>query len=330
MTTAPIEVGPPQPAPTNLVARFRRWVAWGIALAALGYVAFSLYAGIGSVGAALATFRWPVYGLVLLLTLVNYSLRFWKWHYLLGRLDVNIPVRENLLVFLAGFAMVISPGRAGEVVKPYLVRARVGTPMATTIPALVTERLTDGIACLALAAVGVSTYAGDRAHYVWIPILLVVAGLAVLAHGGLSLAIIHALPKRLGAKLEEMYLAMRTCVAPLPLVLTVCASLVAWGAECIGYMLVFEGFGVDASLGVSTFLYAFATVAGGAMPGGLGVADGALVGGAVQLVPGLTDGTAVAAALLIRLATLWFGVVLGAFALVRVGSVLDAPPASTS
>jgi uncharacterized membrane protein YbhN (UPF0104 family) len=79
------------------------------------------------------------------------------------------------------------------------------------------------------------------------------------------------------------------------------------------------------SLDRATFLYAFATVAGGAMPGGLGVADGALVGGAVQLT-GVDEPVAVASALLIRVATLWFGVILGAFALLPVGRMLAASP----
>ncbi|MES2638829.1 MAG: lysylphosphatidylglycerol synthase transmembrane domain-containing protein [Myxococcota bacterium] len=314
--------------PQNLIVRFRVWLAWGIALAALLYVAGSLYAGIEEVGTALATFRWVLFLPVLGLTLVNYGLRFWKWHYLVGRVGARIGLADNAVIFASGFAMVISPGRAAELLKPWLVRARTGIPMAQTIPALVTERLTDGIACLALAAIGVSTYAGDRAVYVFVPIALVVGGLAVLSHKGLSLAILGVLRRlplihKIGDKLEEMYLAMRTCVAPVPLLLTVLASLVAWGAECVGYMLVFRGFGIDASLDVSTFLYAFATVAGGAMPGGLGVADGALVGGAMELVPGVTEAIAVASALLIRVATLWFGVVIGAFALLRATVLLE-------
>jgi uncharacterized protein (TIRG00374 family) len=320
-------------SPQNLIVRFRVWLAWGIALAALLYVAGSLYAGIGQVGTALTSFRWVLFLPVLGLTLVNYALRFWKWHYLTGRLGARLPIADNLVIFLSGFAMVISPGRAAELLKPWLVRARVGVPMAQTIPALVTERLTDGIACLSLAAIGVSTYAGDRAVYVFVPIGLVVVGLAVLSHRGLSLAILGVLRRlpvisRVGDKLEEMYVAMRTCVAPVPLLLTVLASLVAWGAECVGYMLVFRGFGVDASLDASTFLYAFATVAGGAMPGGLGVADGALVGGAMELVPGVTEAIAVASALLIRVATLWFGVVLGAIALLPAAKLLDSPLAA--
>ena len=56
---------------------------------------------------------------------------------------------------------------------------------------------------------------------------------------------------------------------------------------------------------------------------GLGMADAALAEGAVALVDGLSDPQALAGSLLIRVATLWFGVVLGAVALLRLESVLD-------
>jgi uncharacterized protein (TIRG00374 family) len=125
-----------------------------------------------------------------------------------------------------------------------------------------------------------------------------------------------------------MYLSMRTCLSPVALGWTMLASFVAWGAECVGYWLVFQGFHLSAppSLEGSTFLYAFATVAGGAMPGGLGMADGALVGGAMKLFA-VPEAEAVAAALLIRVATLWLGVILGALALLRVGTLLEHPDA---
>ncbi len=311
----------------RLVNRFRRWVIAAIAVGALLFLAGSIWAGFDEVSAALAGFAWGWMVPVLLLTLVNYGLRFGKWHYLLGRLGVAMPLADNAWNFAAGLAMVISPGKAGELLKPYVVRARTGTPMARTIPALVTERLTDGIAMLILAGLSVTTYAGDKVHYLTIPAAVVVGGLAVLSSQRLSMAILRVCEKLpvvggIAHKLEEMYLAMRTCVAPVPLIATVLISIIAWGAECLGYWMVFRGLGVDASLDVSVFLYAFATVAGGAMPGGLGVAEGALAGGAVALLPGLADADAVAAALLIRVATLWFGVLLGAGALFKVSAMM--------
>ena len=65
------------------------------------------------------------------------------------------------------------------------------------------------------------------------------------------------------------------------------------------------------------------TIFGAPTPGGLGAADVALVEGALALIDGLTSGQAVAAALLVRVATLWFGVLIGAFALLRIETVLQ-------
>jgi len=74
------------------------------------------------------------------LTLVNYGLRFFKWHYLLGRINVHVPVRTNVWVFTSGLAMVISPAKAGELVKPYLIRVLENVPMTKTVPVLISER----------------------------------------------------------------------------------------------------------------------------------------------------------------------------------------------
>ena len=325
MSTRPGDVREPEPPSAgDLVRRFRQWLAWGIGAAVLMYVAFSVWVGVSSVGDALEKFNWLFYIPAILLTLLNYSLRFWKWHYLLGRLGVKIPARENAQIFGSGLAMVLSPGKVGELLKPWLVRERTGTPMATTIPALITERLTDGIAALILAAISVSTYAGDKASYVFVPTALTVALLAVLSSQTVSMAILNTMARipvldALAERLIAMYTAMRVCVAPVPLLITVAVSMVAWGGECVGYWCVLKGFGAQPTLDVATFLYAFATVSGGASPGGLGIADGVLVELPKRLVLGLDPGSALASALLIRLATLWLGVVIGAIALVGVG-----------
>ncbi len=308
--------------------RFRRWAAWAVALAVLGYLMYAMWKGLSETAAELLAFQWLLMVPVLLLTLVNYGLRYFKWHYLLGRLGIHVPHRINLWIFATGLAMVISPAKAGEVVKPYLVREVTGAPMARTIPALVAERGTDGIAVVALAALGVSTFYEEAASLIWGTILGIVVVLVVLAVKPFAMGVVAAVRlvpplERFADRLEESYLAMRTCLAPVPLVVTVVASLVAWFAECLGYWIVLYGLGVVAGLDAATFLYAFATVFGAPSPGGMGMADAALAEGAVALVHGLTAPQAVAGSLIIRVATLWFGVVLGAFALFRLESVLD-------
>ena len=311
----------------NLVQRFQRWVVAAIGVGALTFLGGSIWAGFDQMKEQIYGFTWWLAVPIILLTLLNYFLRFLKWHYLIGRLGANMPFWEDAWNFTAGLAMVISPGKAGEVLKPYVVRVRTGTPMARTIPALVTERLTDGISLMMLAGISVTTYAGDKVHYLTIPAILIAGGLAVLASKRVSLTVLGWMGKlplmgRIVHKLEEMYLAMRVCVAPVPLLITVAMSFVAWAAECLGYYLVFQGLGVDAPMDICIFLYAFATIAGGAMPGGLGVSEGALAAGSLALIPALGEAEAVAAMLLVRIATLWLGVGLGAIALFKVSSSL--------
>lgn len=311
----------------GLVQRFQRWVFAAIAFAVCLALVGMIWTGWDAVQEAFTTFRWGYLVPVLVLTLFNYALRFVKWHYLLGRLGVEMPLQDDAWNFLAGLAMVISPGKVGELLKPYVVRARTGAPMSRTIPAMITERLTDAMAILALASFGVSTYAADQQNTLIVLVVLIVAGFGVLASPGLSLRILDLLESlplvgRVVPKLREMYTAMRTCVAPASLLLTLSLSLVAWFAECVGYQLVFWGLGIDAPLSTCVFLYASATLLGGPSPGGLGVAEGALAIGAVNFIPGTTEPQAVAAALIIRAATLWLGVGMGAVALVRISAML--------
>lgn len=315
---------------TDALSRFRKWVAVAVAVASLGWLAWAVWTGLRDTATELRQFQWGWYVPVLLLTLVNYGLRFFKWHYLLGRLGIRLPLVQDMWIFGSGLAMVISPAKAGEVVKPYLVKVATGAPLERTLPALITERVTDGIAVVALAAVGVSTFYAEGTRALLTTIGIIAAGMVVVAVKPLAMAVLGGM-RRIPVvgppvvdRLEPMYMAMRTCVAPVPLLVTVVASLVAWFAECIGYWMVLRGAGVHTSLDAATFLYAFSTVAGGPSPGGLGISD-ALLGGLVQNIAGATEAQGVATSLLIRLATLWFGVALGAIALLRVDAILARP-----
>ena len=68
---------------------------------------------IGRVGDSLENFDWAILVPVCALTLLN-TLRFVKWHYLLRRLGVDMPLGKDAWNFTSGLAMVISPERPGS------------------------------------------------------------------------------------------------------------------------------------------------------------------------------------------------------------------------
>jgi uncharacterized protein (TIRG00374 family) len=80
-------------------------------------------------------------------------------------------------------------------------------------------------------------------------------------------------------------------------------------------------------VGHSLFAFSASLVAGAAsfMPGGLGGAEGAMV--ALLRADGVPRADAVSATVMIRLATLWFAVVLGLLALMAAGRGTHLPSA---
>lgn len=314
--------------------RLRKWAFIGLALGASIYLLFSVRAGLEEVRSELANFRLAFIFPVLGLSLFNYALRFAKWQYFLRVLKVPIGWSQSLRIFLSGLAMTITPGKAGEVLKPYLVRTTTGTPLAQTLPALIAERGTDALALVALAMLGVGTYFAEGTSTLLGIAVTFLGGIAFLSSSRLSLgaiSLIGRIPRlgRLQPRLEESYQAFRACLSFGPLVFSTLISILAWGAEGLGFLLILLGFGVEAAdLSVAMFLFAFSTIAGAPSPGGLGMADVALQEGAARLITGITQAQSVGAALFCRLATLWLGVAVGALALASSGSAFsrEAPP----
>lgn len=314
---------------SDLLARYRRGLSIGLALGVLTYGGLSLRAEFGRVLEHLRTFEWWLLVPVLGLSLGNYGIRFARWEYYLSQLSIPVPWKTSLSIFLAGLSMTITPGKAGELLKTLLLKETVGTPMMRSASVVVAERLTDFIALVLLAGLGIGTYYPEQRGWLSLLLLALLGGVVLLNSERLSLGglgIMARMPglARFVPRLEEAYRATASLLALKPLAVGVLLSASAWFAECVGYFMVFNGHGVDASLRVCTFLYSFSTIVGVVSPGGLVVTDASLGEGARLLIPGLSASLATAAAFVIRLCTLWFAVLIGSLVLLRFrGPVLE-------
>jgi uncharacterized protein (TIRG00374 family) len=125
----------------------------------------------------------------------------------------------------------------------------------------------------------------------------------------------------------QLYDSTRMLLQMRPLVVAVSIGVLSWFGECVAFYLVLTGLGVPASwdlLFAATFVFAASTWIGGAsmLPGGLGAAELSVAGLLLLTVkdPVMTSSLAGTATLLIRFATLWFGVIIGIVGLSRVSS----------
>jgi uncharacterized membrane protein YbhN (UPF0104 family) len=293
----------------------------GVLLGVLLYGAVVAYTGFRQIQVVLGEFRWATFAAALGLASANYGFRFAKWQYYLGRLGVaHVPRGDSLLVFLSGFVLTVTPGKLGEVFKSAVLARTHQVPVERTAPIVVAERLTDVIAIVLLVIVGSLGFSGGL-YWAVLGAAAVGAGLVAIFWERPVRAVLAALAVRpraaaLVPRLARAYDSLRLVASPSALGWPVLLSLCGWGLEGLALHLLIGGFGHHPALSFSVFFYATATLAGALVPvpGGLGVTEAVIHEQLVHFA-GMPDNVATACMLLIRLATLWWAVLVGFVAL---------------
>ncbi|MCC7162746.1 MAG: flippase-like domain-containing protein [Anaerolineae bacterium] len=314
----------------ELFQKHRRKIFGSVLLAIVVYAVLLLVADASSLAAELRSFEWELLPIIVALTVFNYGLRFVKWHWYLGVVGVkDLHWFDSLLIFLAGFSMTLTPGKAGEFLKAFLVRQRVGTPVATTSPIILAERMTDGLALLILAGAGFLIFDSVQVRIVMLGVVVAAAFVVLLVQRRELANRVMTWMERapmLAARMnhvQSFYSSAYTLLKFKPLAIAIFLGVVSWAGECFALALILVGLGIPFSwtlVALSCFAMGFATLAGSLLlfPGGLGGAE-ASIGGlliAFGKAPWLPVGTitpsiAAVATLMIRFATLWFGFFLG-------------------
>lgn len=290
-----------------------------ILVAAAGYLTFSLWGGWEDVTQAFVMIGWQGALIALFLSLVNYALRFVRWQIYLARLGHSVAWLPSLRIYLSGFALTTTPGKAGEAFRGVLLKQR-GIPFPSTFAAFISERLSDLVAIILLTLVGLTQYPQAQG-IVFAGVAGVVAVLACISSQTL-LTKIHTWAdkrkdriSRLIVKISHILSKARVCHSPGLLVLTTVISLVSWGAEALAFYWVLAWLGADISFSFAVFVYALSMLAGALsfLPGGLGGAEAVMI--SLLVFKGMMMPVAIAATVFIRLATLWFAVAIGLVAL---------------
>jgi uncharacterized membrane protein YbhN (UPF0104 family) len=309
-------------------------VVWSVAAAATGYFVFSLWGGWREVLSAFGSVGVSGILIALALALVNYSFRFMRWQLYLKALGHSAPAVPSALIYVAGFALTTTPGKAGEMLRGVFLKAR-GMPYIHSTAAFLSERLSDLIAIVLLTLIGITMYP-KGGMIVATGVIAVGFVLLLLSRADLLALMSSRLMNRTGrvARTGHHLLALlieaRRCHTPSLLILATALSLLAWSAEAFAFYLILHWMGLEISIPFAFFVYAISMLAGAIsfLPGGLGGAEAVMVG--LLLWAGMPEAQAVAATVIIRLTTLWFAVALGGLTLLLGGKVLQQDTAAAN
>lgn len=259
---------------------------------------------------------------ILALSLFNYGLRFARWHYYLLRLGQQVRGRDNLAIYLAGFSLTTTPGKAGEAVRSIYL-ARLGVDYSQSLAAFFSERFLDLVAIAALATLVLIDFPGYAA-WAAVPLSLCAVALVLAQRPHLLTRMLPRRrrvegPPRVVRKLLEAWRAALALFRTRPLCVGLALGLLAWGAEGVGLYLVSVALGEPLSLPLAVGIYAASMLVGALsfIPGGLGSTEASM--GVLLAMAGMPPAMAVAATVITRVATLWFAVALGLAALPLAG-----------
>lgn len=305
----------------------RRWFVISIAAAVLGYLGFSLWGGGQEVLAAFIRVGLTGILIALGLSLVNYSLRFLRWQLYLSKLGYPVATLPSALIYIAGFSLTTTPGKAGEILRGVFLKER-GISYTSSTAAFVSERLSDLVAIVLLTLLGLAFYPEGEVVTL-IGLFAVGLGLLMLSSADLLIPLLQRLDghtdrlARTSYHLLKLLIEARHCHSPLLLLSSTFISLLAWSAEAYAFYLIVQGMGIDVSIDFAFYVYALSMLVGALsfLPGGLGSAEAVMIG--LLIWSGMPEANAVAATIIIRLATLWFAVALGGVALLLGDSVFQ-------
>lgn len=277
------------------------------------YLVMAIYANVGDLLSSLEKFNWIFIPVMIILVTIAYFIRFIKWNLFLKNVGVHLPLKENLFVFFSGLSMTITPAKAGEIWKGWLIKDINGTKLSKTVPVVIVDRITDLIGLIILSLSGIIYY--KSGIYILLFLFIIFAGFIVaIKSETISNRLISLLENRASKyskNIKNMHQSFKKSLELKYLIGMSAISVLAWFMECLAFFFVIYGFGQSMEIVLSTFIYSFASLTGAVsmIPGVLGVAEATLSG--ILVFFGLNSSIAVGVALIIRFGTLWYGAILG-------------------
>jgi glycosyltransferase 2 family protein len=302
-----------------------------VCLSAAGYLLFTIWGGWENVIEAISQVGVLGITVALMLSLTNYGFRFVRWQHYLAVLGHKIPWLINLRLFLSGFALTATPAKAGEALRGIFLKD-FGVSYHTSFGAFFSERISDLISVLILGTIGLWIYPDAR---------LVIVAVGFFMGAFLFLLQNHAwllyiekwfqkhFSERVGNLIKffiEIILAVRSCYALPTFLFATLLGILAWGAEGTAFFYLLKLLKSDISIFTALFIYAFSMLIGAIsfLPGGLGGVEVTML--QLLIWHGIPPPIAVAATIVIRLATLWFSILIGILVLPKNQLTIVNPP----
>ena len=280
------------------------------------YIVFLVVSDFSVIREKIFDFNTDYLPIILLLAPLSWVIIFFRWHLLLKNSNITVPKKENFKIYMAGFAMSVTPGKVGELIKSQFLKSKYGIPRKNTIPIILSEYFYNIIGILAVSILGV--YYFEFSLYVIIFTSgLIITALTIISSETFFKKFINLISKRNFLKkyvssLSDSHIILKKSTRGKIFIISSALTVAFWLTEALIVYFVFLSFNI---LNFEFFkivaIYTTSLILGivSFLPMGVGVVEGSLAG--FLSYEGVDISIALTLVILIRIFTRWYGVIVG-------------------
>lgn len=285
------------------------------------YVAILIYSDINVIANRISEIQILFLPIVFSLTGVQLIVLGVKYHRMLRKLGISIPLKESIKIFMAGISLIATPGGAGTAIKSHILKKKYGIPVSKTLPIIFIERLTELIGILVILSLFFySTGLFESIFAIGFGFIFVFVMYLLISNGRVFNSVKVLLNKinkikKFTITLDESKESLTKLTEKNVFFEMIGWSLIAKFAQFSAVYFIFLSFNLDLGFLLSGQIYYTSLVLGSLtfIPAGIIVTESSMI--AILLSHGVEFSLATVLVIFTRLITTWLGTILGIISL---------------
>jgi len=283
---------------------------WIIFASMFLYAALFLFSDVNKISDHFSNIRIELVFLMFAVGILSHVMKIFRQKDLLESVDETIPLKQNLIIYLAGLSLIFTPGGIGVFIKSHFLKQRFNIKNNKSFPVIFLERYHDLFAATTIISIGLWL------SFSWISATLVVISSFLLLGVYLTITNLNVFSfvhdrlvkiKFISKRLPEIGPNKSFFILTRPKAMTKgwLISVTGWGLDSLAVYVGFLALGVDLGYVLTSQIYLTSLGYGvlSLLPGGIGVTEG--IADYLLVQQGLTISVASSLVIFTRLATIW-------------------------
>ena len=122
------------------------------------YAIFIISSDITQVYEKIIEIKLEYLALIFILLPISWFVLFIRWHILLRNFNIRISLKESLKIYFSSCALLVIPGKVGELIKIQILKTRYKVPRTKSAPIIITEQLYNLVGIVAVSIAGLLVF----------------------------------------------------------------------------------------------------------------------------------------------------------------------------